>query len=64
MTLTFYTRHPDLFGKIYVVLSISTVVIMVIYNTSSLILNKRRKRKMEEERLLSLFVTMDEKVEC
>ena len=64
MTLTFYTRHPDLFGKIYVVLSISTVVIMVMYNTSSLILNKRRKRKMEEERLLSLFVTMDENVEC
>lgn len=64
MKLTFYTRHPDLFGKIYVVLSISFVVIMVIYDISSMILIRRRKRKMEEERLLSLFVTMDEKVEC
>ena len=63
-TLTFYTRHPDLFGKMYVVLSISAVVLIAIYDISRVVLEKRRKKRMEEERLSTLFVSMDEKVEC
>lgn len=63
-TSTFYTRHPDLFGKMYVVLSISAVVLIAIYDISRVVLEKRRKKRMEEERLSTLFVSMDEKVEC
>ena len=63
-TPTFYTLHPDLFGKLYVELSISSVVIIAIYYISLMIMEKRRKKKMEEERLSTLFVSMDEKVEC
>ena len=63
-TLTFYTRHPDLFGKLYVVLSVSSVLVIVIYHIHQMISEKRRKKEMEEERLSTLFVSMDEKVEC
>lgn len=63
-TLTFYTRHPDLFGKLYVVLSVSLVLVIVIYHIHQMISEKRRKKEMEEERLSTLFVSMDEKVEC
>lgn len=63
-TLTFYTRHPDLFGKLYVVLSVSSVSVIVIYHIHQMISEKRRKKEMEEERLSTLFVSMDEKVEC
>ena len=63
-TLTFYTRHPDLFGKLYVVLSVSSVMVIVIYHIHQMISEKRRKKEMEEERLSTLFVSMDEKVEC
>ena len=63
-TLTFYTRHPDLFGKLYVVLSVSSVLVTVIYHIHQMISEKRRKKEMEEERLSTLFVSMDEKVEC
>ena len=63
-TLTFYTRHPDLFGKLYAVLSVSSVMVIVIYHIHQMISEKRRKKEMEEERLSTLFVSMDEKVEC
>ena len=48
----------------YVVLSISVVVLIAIYDISRVVLEKRRKKRMEEERLSTLFVSMDEKVEC
>ena len=63
-TPTFYTLYPDLFGKGYVVISISSVLISVIYDIFQIVLEKRRKKRMEEERLSTLFVSMDEKVEC
>ena len=53
-----------LFGKGYVVISISSVLISVIYDIFQIVLEKRRKKRMEEERLSTLFVSMDEKVEC
>ena len=61
---TLYTSHPDLFGKLYVVLSIISVVGIGAYDIYKVYENKRKIRKAEEDRLSSLFVTMDEIVEC
>ena len=61
---TFYTRHPDLVGKLYVVAAAAAVGVLIIYNISKVANEKRRKRQEEEERLSKLFVSMDEKVEC
>lgn len=52
--LTFYTRHPDLFGKLFVAFS----VYGILYSITKCIYEKRRNRKEEEERLSSMFERM------
>ena len=63
-SLTFYTRHPDLFGKLFVVLSPLSVVIVLVYKALLKEKEKRRRRKEEEDRLSSLFSDLDEIIEC
>lgn len=52
--LTFYTRHPDLFGKLFVAFS----VYGVLYSITKYVYEKRRSRKEEEKRLSSMFERM------
>ncbi len=52
--LTFYTRHPDLFGKLFVVLSIYSVL----FKASTTIYEKVKRKKDEEERLAHMFERM------
>ena len=52
--LTFYTRHPDLFGKLFVAFS----VYGVLYSITRCAYEKRKKKKEEEERLSSMFERM------
>lgn len=49
--LTFYTRHPDLFGKAFTALSLYSVLYAVIRE----IYERRKKKKEEEKRLSSMF---------
>lgn len=52
--LTFYTRHPDLFGKAFLVIS----VFLILYGISSSLYEKRKIKRNEEERLMHLFESM------
>ena len=49
--LTFYTRHIDLFGKLFVVLSLYSVI----YSLSRFIFEKHRKKKERKEHLAHMF---------
>ena len=49
--LTFYTRHPDLFGKLFVILS----VYGVLYSLSRVIFEKNSKKKERREYLSHMF---------
>ncbi len=52
--LTFYTKHPDLFGKLFVAFS----VYGILYSITKYVYEKRRSRKEEEKRLSSMFERM------
>ena len=62
--LTFYTRHPDLFGK----LSVAGAAVTALFGFLRIFCLKAKKRKeerkREEERLSSLFETADEWCQC
>ncbi|MDD7160816.1 MAG: apolipoprotein N-acyltransferase [Candidatus Ornithospirochaeta sp.] len=62
--LTFYTRHPDLFGKLHVALAALSVALGISLKISSPIIRRRKERKDREERLSHLFEGMDESTEC
>lgn len=54
--LTFYTRHPDLFGRLFVALTLYSVL----YSLSITIYTKIKRKKDEEERLSHMFERMIE----
>ena len=62
--LTFYTSHPDLFGKIFAWGAHLSILAIISYRLISNEREKRRKKREEEDRLSSLFSLMDERVEC
>ncbi len=55
MPLTFYTRHPDFFGKFFVVFSL----LSILYGVSVKVYEREKNKNEEKERLSHLFEDME-----